>query len=165
MASSLTSGIIGSSSKSGISSSLKRQFSEPEEVSSGSPPSPVSDPISEPPTPSKRSRTESGTAADDEATRLQDLRTTQLLELLECPVCFEATRTSPVFNCRNGHLICSACKPKVKSCPVCRTADLDCRNVFIEKFVSSLPEMAYFFWKLGPDPINNSYVGHRTLEY
>ena len=144
MASSLKSGHVGSSGSSGqgsqglgVPGSLKRQFSEPEEVSSAdSPPSPISAAASVSESPSKRPRTDSETSPDEEVSRRPDPTTANLLELLECPVCFEVTRTGPVFNCRNGHLICSACKPKVKSCPVCRSADLDCRNVFIEKFVS-----------------------------
>ena len=144
MASSLKSGHVGSSGSSGqgsqglgVPGSLKRQLSEPEEVSSAdSPPSPISAAASVSETPSKRPRTDSETSPDEEVSRRPDPTTANLLELLECPVCFEVTRTGPVFNCRNGHLICSACKPKVKSCPVCRSVDLDCRNVFIEKFVS-----------------------------
>ena len=38
---------------------------------------------------------------------------------LECPVCFE-TASAPIFMCQQMHLICSRCRPKLKTCPVCR---------------------------------------------
>jgi len=35
-----------------------------------------------------------------------------------CPICLESMVSPPIriFNCGNGHLICSICKPKVKEC-------------------------------------------------
>jgi hypothetical protein len=32
---------------------------------------------------------------------------------IQCNVCNEVPRKTPVYNCTNGHLLCSACKPKV----------------------------------------------------
>ena len=43
---------------------------------------------------------------------------TQLTKELECPVCFQIPRNSPIYQCVNGHLICSVCKEKIKDiCP------------------------------------------------
>ena len=39
---------------------------------------------------------------------------------LECPVCFEIACQAPIFKCDQDHLICSKCREKVVSCPVCR---------------------------------------------
>ena len=39
---------------------------------------------------------------------------------LECPVCFEIASQAPIFRCEEEHLICSQCREKVVSCPVCR---------------------------------------------
>ena len=39
---------------------------------------------------------------------------------LECPVCFEIASEAPIFKCEEDHLICSKCREKVASCPVCR---------------------------------------------
>ena len=39
---------------------------------------------------------------------------------LECPVCFEIASEAPIFRCEEDHLICSKCREKVSSCPVCR---------------------------------------------
>ena len=39
---------------------------------------------------------------------------------LECPVCLEIALEAPIFSCQEDHLICSKCRVKVLSCPVCR---------------------------------------------
>ncbi|XP_010451915.1 PREDICTED: E3 ubiquitin-protein ligase SINA-like 7 [Camelina sativa] len=41
------------------------------------------------------------------------------LDVLDCPICFEAL-TIPIFQCDNGHLACSSCCPKLSNkCPTC----------------------------------------------
>ncbi|XP_024014367.1 E3 ubiquitin-protein ligase SINA-like 7 [Eutrema salsugineum] len=41
------------------------------------------------------------------------------LDILDCPICFEAL-TVPIFQCDNGHLACSSCRPKLSNkCPAC----------------------------------------------
>ena len=35
---------------------------------------------------------------------------------LECPVCMEVSRP-PIYQCEEGHIICSSCKPLLKVCP------------------------------------------------
>ena len=35
---------------------------------------------------------------------------------LECPVCMEIARP-PIYQCEEGHLICSSCKPLLTNCP------------------------------------------------
>jgi len=37
---------------------------------------------------------------------------------LECPVCLEISRP-PIYQCPEGHIICSACKPLLKACCQC----------------------------------------------
>lgn len=43
----------------------------------------------------------------------------ELQALLECPVCTE-TVLPPIYQCKNGHLLCSNCRPKLNNCPTCR---------------------------------------------
>ena len=45
-----------------------------------------------------------------------------LWDIVECPVCLKTPRYgAPVFQCRNGHIICRDCYKRVEShCPVCR---------------------------------------------
>jgi len=37
---------------------------------------------------------------------------------LECPVCLESCQ-APIFQCQESHIICRACRDKVKRCPQC----------------------------------------------
>ncbi|EOA17151.1 hypothetical protein CARUB_v10005419mg [Capsella rubella] len=41
------------------------------------------------------------------------------LEILDCPICYEALAT-PIFQCDNGHIACSVCCPKLRNkCSIC----------------------------------------------
>ena len=46
----------------------------------------------------------------------------RLRDIVECPVCLKTPRCgAPIFQCRNGHIICRDCYKRVeKHCPVCR---------------------------------------------
>nr|ACO15158.1 E3 ubiquitin-protein ligase Siah1 [Caligus clemensi] len=39
---------------------------------------------------------------------------------LECPVCMDISRP-PIYQCEEGHIICSTCKPLLTNCPHCAT--------------------------------------------
>nr|XP_049703267.1 uncharacterized protein LOC110384163 isoform X1 [Helicoverpa armigera]XP_049703269.1 uncharacterized protein LOC110384163 isoform X2 [Helicoverpa armigera]XP_049703270.1 uncharacterized protein LOC110384163 isoform X3 [Helicoverpa armigera] len=54
-----------------------------------------------------------------------------LLRLLECPVCLEWMEP-PISQCRRGHLVCSRCRMRLASCPVCRTTFSSVRNRAME---------------------------------
>lgn len=59
----------------------------------------------------------------------------ELRKSLECPVCFHTPKAGPLYQCKNGHILCSGCSDKVKQCPECR-ADLPddrIRSLFAEK--------------------------------
>ena len=43
-----------------------------------------------------------------------------LKKSLECPVCFYTPNTGPLYQCENGHFLCSGCIEKVLKCPQCR---------------------------------------------
>ena len=65
-----------------------------------------------------------------------------LKDIIECPVCFKVPNTgAPIFQCRNGHLICRECYKQLEKCPVCRA--LLCTNTKIrclaaEKIIARL---------------------------
>ena len=40
---------------------------------------------------------------------------------LECPVCLAVPRSTPIYQCGNGHLLCKDCKPRLSECPICKT--------------------------------------------
>ncbi|CRK88692.1 CLUMA_CG002405, isoform A [Clunio marinus] len=44
-----------------------------------------------------------------------------VFQLMECPICMEIpTSPSHTFQCVNGHIVCSNCRPKTLRCPMCR---------------------------------------------
>ena len=43
-----------------------------------------------------------------------------LRKALECPVCLETPKAGPLYQCENGHILCSGCIDKVQECPQCR---------------------------------------------
>lgn len=59
-------------------------------------------------------------------------------ELLECPVCLNAMYP-PIYQCSNGHTLCSCCKPRVHNrCPTCRHELGNIRCLALEKVAASL---------------------------
>ena len=61
----------------------------------------------------------------------------EILNGFECPVCYEYPRAGPLHGCDQGHLLCQSCVKRVKACPVCKSPNLKCRNVFAEKIVEA----------------------------
>jgi hypothetical protein len=66
-------------------------------------------------------------------------------DLLECPICFETIDSVPIYQCRNGHVVCKNCHPKLKTCPICRVdiikkskCDGPIRNLKLEEMVERL---------------------------
>ena len=60
-------------------------------------------------------------------------------DLLECPVCFETIDSVPIYQCRNGHVVCKDCHPKLETCPICRELrDGPIRNLKLEDMVERL---------------------------
>ena len=58
-----------------------------------------------------------------------------LKRALECPVCFETPKVGPLYQCQNGHILCSGCIEKVQVCPQCRVRlpETRIRNIFAEQ--------------------------------
>ena len=60
-------------------------------------------------------------------------------DILECPVCFETINSVPIYQCRNGHVVCKNCHPKLETCPICRELrDGSIRNLKLEEMVERL---------------------------
>nr|CAD7603166.1 unnamed protein product [Timema genevievae] len=57
---------------------------------------------------------------------------TELLSLLECPVCYDVMRP-PIMHCLNSHNVCSPCRVKIDQCPICKDEFLPSRNVLAEQ--------------------------------
>ncbi|CAL8105801.1 unnamed protein product [Orchesella dallaii] len=61
---------------------------------------------------------------------------------LECPICFEIPRAE-IYQCSNGHIICTDCKSKLNICPQCqipyRVDGQLIRNRAVEAIILELP--------------------------
>ena len=67
----------------------------------------------------------------------------RLRDIVECPVCLKTPRYgAPIFQCRNGHIICRDCYKRVEShCPVCRVqlyTNTKIRCISAEKIIERL---------------------------
>ena len=71
--------------------------------------------------------TQAGEAAED-----------LILEVSKCQVCLVAPRAPKVYLCSNGHLLCSACRDRVKCCPSCRVKSISIRNRPLEEYLERL---------------------------
>ena len=75
---------------------------------------------------------------------LKDLR-----KDLECPVCWDTPRRVPIFQCRNGHIICQDCQPKLQTpnCPQCRIPygnETPIRALTAEKCIRQIPHKCIY---------------------
>ncbi|MQL80826.1 hypothetical protein Taro_013280 [Colocasia esculenta] len=69
-------------------------------------------------------------------------------DLLECPVCTNSMYP-PIYQCQNGHTLCSTCKLRVENrCPTCRQELGDIRCLALEKLAESL-ELPCKYYSLG----------------
>ncbi|GJY57084.1 E3 ubiquitin protein ligase SINAT2 [Tanacetum coccineum] len=88
----------------------------------------------------------SGTGASSgEGDQKHQIVLNNLYELLVCPVCTDVM-SPPIYQCTNGHALCSVCKFQVKSCcPICRInmGSTSIRCLVLEKLVSQPLELSY----------------------
>ena len=61
---------------------------------------------------------------------------------LECPTCLEVA-PPPLYMCQDSHLICSACRPRLDRCPLCRVplSGTVRRHRFAEKLYQDVKEL------------------------
>uniref|UniRef100_A0A182NGB3 PDZ domain-containing protein n=1 Tax=Anopheles dirus TaxID=7168 RepID=A0A182NGB3_9DIPT len=62
-----------------------------------------------------------------------------IVAALECPVCFD-TIPPPVFQCQNGHLVCSRCRVRADRCAICRERYTVGRSLLAEQVYQSITE-------------------------
>ena len=60
-----------------------------------------------------------------------------IVNLLECPVCLD-TMKPPIYQCQNGHSVCSNCKPGLSNCPTCRGSLINTRNLLAEQLANKV---------------------------
>ena len=57
--------------------------------------------------------------------------------LLECPICSEPIKSTPIHQCANGHIVCKSCIPKLENCPICRNDSTMARNLVFEQIIGN----------------------------
>jgi len=69
----------------------------------------------------------------------------ELEDVLECPVCFSAILSAPIYACENLHHVCFKCHKEMtlqsQPCPICRGALTMKRNHLAEKIIEKLPKI------------------------
>ena len=84
------------------------------------------------------------TLVDSSSPKLSCISLESLKTHLECPVCLSVPKMGPIYQCRNGHLLCKECHPKLKCCPLCQIPLEKLRNLLSEQIVSMLyPEYQF----------------------
>ena len=63
-----------------------------------------------------------------------------LEDILQCPVCFERPK-SPIYQCKDGHHICSICRMKLSMCPMCQGAYHGSRSFIAEHLALKLDDI------------------------
>jgi len=82
--------------------------------------------------------TSAGESTGTGAELIGNIQIAKILELLECPVCFDVV-LSPILLCENGHSVCSSCKENLATCPVCKDPFTTIRNLLAEEILSRCP--------------------------
>ena len=73
-------------------------------------------------------------AMEDHFLSLQEIK-----DALECVICLDVPKKDPIYQCDNGHILCSFCHENVSDCPVCRVKLGRSRNLAVEKVLSKCP--------------------------
>ena len=66
--------------------------------------------------------------------------------------CFKIPRTTPIYQCEQGHIHCKKCHPRLRDCPICRGSIGNTRNLVAEKIISKLPVRCTNFEKGCEEP-------------
>ena len=58
-----------------------------------------------------------------------------VLHLLTCPTC-ESHVSTPVIQCKRGHLSCEDCSRQQQECPICHQSWMDGPNIILDKIIN-----------------------------
>ena len=70
----------------------------------------------------------------------------EIRSLFECPVCLQTILDPPVYQCRNGHIVCGTCAWTISKngdeclCPVCKSAPLALGCKMANQILARLPK-------------------------
>ena len=68
----------------------------------------------------------------------------EIEDALECVICLEFPKNSPVYQCENGHVLCSSCHARVINCPTCRVKLRRIRCLAVEKVIARFGKLCKF---------------------
>ena len=88
----------------------------------------------------------------------------------QCPVCLVVPKSTPIYQCANGHIICKSCYPHLEKCPVCRIDLLPhkIRCLVAENIIPLLPRNCIFSGDGcdEPEKSDSEMLGHeKNCEY
>lgn len=88
---------------------------------------------------------------------------TSIKDLLKCPFC-TTLMYPPIYQCCNGHAICSKCKTDLRTCPTCRQSLGYIRCLALEKVAEKL-DLPCKFHSFGCNYINSHQerLGHEEI--
>ena len=93
----------------------------------------------------------------DTEARQEDKKVDELMNMLECPICLDTADRAPIYQCPEGHLLCSECNSRLTECPQCGHALMNSRNRTAEELASKLQGLK------GTDPRPATAGGNATL--
>lgn len=68
-----------------------------------------------------------------------------VLHLLTCPTC-ESHVSTPVIQCKRGHLSCEDCSRQQQECPICHQSWMDGPNVILDKIINLIALPCKYGW-------------------
>ena len=75
-----------------------------------------------------------------EATTIVTDSNEQFRREMQCSNCSNVFDSSPIYQCKEGHLVCNECHPTLTSCGVCQTTPIGTiRCLMAEKFITEFP--------------------------
>ena len=59
-------------------------------------------------------------------------------KILECPICLEIPKSTPIYQCETGHIYCKSCNQNISKCSFCRSKTIKIRALVAEQIIANL---------------------------
>ncbi len=82
------------------------------------------------------------------------------MRILECSICTDFP-IGPIYNCAQGHFICSGCISIIDNCPTCQSAFTKIRNYALENII----EVTKFKCRYQNEGCEQSILGQAYLQH
>ena len=64
--------------------------------------------------------------------------------MVQCNICLEVPEESPIYQCENGHIICTSCRQQLTDCPSCRVKLGRTRSLVTEQLLDQCSRCCEF---------------------